>query len=554
MAFRSYGWALALLGLASGAGADEGMWLPNEFPKARFAASYGFTPTPEQLDHLRLSAVRIGRGGTGSFVSADGLILTNQHVALDCVVKLSSADRDLQNNGFVAQDRSQELPCPDTDVWVLESIERVTAAVEKAGATAAEPGARLRAQEAAIAEIERDCNASTGLTCEVVRLFGGAIYDLYRFRRYTDVRLAFVPENAAVQFGGDTDNFDFPRYSFDFALLRAWQDGKPAKVQHFLRMNRHGLEDGEVLLSAGHPGQTLRSYTLAQLEHLRDHTLPPTLAQYLHYRDHLQLYATRGAEAQRVAQRDIYNLENSIKAISGLLSGLLDPERLETKARREQELRSALARDPALAATFGDPWQDVERALVVDSELLWRYRLLENNLAGFPRLLSIARQLVRLAAEKARPDGERLREYHEAGMPALELRLFSKAPIYPDYEEFRLAALLWRIKTQLGPTHPLVLQLLGRRTPEEVAAEAIRGTRLADVAARRELAAGGQAAISSSQDPLIRLALAIDPVARQLRRRYEDEVESVLNSASSRLAQLEFKLAQGERYPDATGS
>ncbi len=546
--------ALALTLAAGPALADEGMWLFNEFPQATFRDRYGFAPTPEQLEHLRLATVRLGRGGTGSFASAQGLVLTNQHVGLDCIQKLSTAERDLVAHGFVAKTPAEELACPDIDLLVVDSIERVTERIEAAAAGAADAAARERAHRVAIADLERGCKETTGLTCEVVRLFGGAVYDLYRFRRYTDVRLAFAPEIDAVRFGGDIDNFDYPRFSFDFTLFRVWENGKPLAVQHHLSWRPEGAADDEVVLAAGFPGGTQRLYTLAQAAWTRDVWLPLVMQELVHSHDRLVAFSARGPEQERIALRDLYVRANSLKALSGLLGGLLDPQRFAAKAEREAQLRHELAARPELAARFGDPWAEIERSLVVRNELEARYRVLEST-GRFPgRLFDVARWLVRLAEERSKPDGERIPDYRESVRPLLEQRLLSPAPIHAELEEDHLTGYLRRLLAQLGPIHPAVLEVIGRRSPEEVAAELVRGTRLADVAARKALLNATPAEIAASTDPLIRFAHALDPHARAVRKRWEDEVDSVSVSAWARIAQIERALSAGEQYPDASSS
>ncbi|HEX4955049.1 MAG TPA: S46 family peptidase [Thermoanaerobaculia bacterium] len=548
--------ALALM-LTLAAGplvADEGMWLFNEIPRTTLEARYGFAPTPEQLEHLRLATVRIGRGGTGSFASAQGLVLTNHHVGLDCIQKLSTAERDLVAHGFVAKTHTEELACPDTDLSVVVSIERVTDRIEAALAGVSDPAAQEKARRTAIADLERGCKEATGLTCEVVRLFGGAVYDLYRLRRYTDVRLAFAPEIDAVRFGGDVDNFDYPRFSFDFALFRVWENGKPLAVEHHLSWQPEGVAEGEPVFAAGFPGGTQRLYTLAQMAWTRDVWLPLVMLEIVHSHDRLVAFSARGAEQERIALRDLYVRANSMKALSGLLGGLLDAQRFHAKAEREGRLRRELAARPELVARFGDPWAEIERSLVVRTEIEPRYRVLESTGRYPGRLFDIARWLVRLAEERTKADGERIPEYRESVRPLLEQRLLSPAPIHPELEEDHLTGYLRRLLGQLGPIHPAVLEVIGRHSPEEVAAELVRGTHLTDVAVRKALMGATPAEIAASTDPLIRFARALDPHARAIRERWQDEVDSINVSAWARIAQIERAVTSGDLYPDATGS
>ncbi len=553
--------------------AEEGMWLPNDFPADRFRAAYGEPLGTAELEHLRLAAAKMGGGGSGSFVSPEGLVLTNHHVGADCIGKLSSAERDLMANGFVAARREDELACPDLEVLQLLAIERVTPRVRAAearsagagaeGAQAATQGAASRngaaaeasrARRAEIAAIEQECAQPPAVRCEVETLFGGAEYDLYRYRRYADVRLAFAPEAALAQFGGDPDNFDYPRFAIDFALFRAYQDGKPAATPHFLAWSPTGAVEGEVVIAAGHPGTTRRGDTMAQLTLMRDHLFPAQQALRDQQRERLEAFAARGAEQARIALDRLRGVTNSLKAMAGFTAGLLDPELMAAKRKAETELKAKVEADPALKAKYGDPWAEIATAVGLYRTFEPRYRLLETELPQVGRYLQHARWLVRLAGESERPEGERMADYRDSARASLEQKIFSRAPIYPDFEQAQLAAYLWRLRSQLGVTHPLVLATLGRERPEDLAARWVAATRLGDVEARRRLAAGGKAAIAASEDPLLRFVAAVEPTARELRRRFDDEIESVEVAAGTRISAARFELGGKESYPDATGS
>ena len=545
---------LLTMALSAPTFADEGLWLFNDFPSQRVAAEVGFAPSAADLEHLQRSAVRIGAGGSGSFVSAEGLVLTNHHVAADCIQKLSSAERNLMAKGFVAARREDELACPDLEITQLVEIRRVTERVHAAATKAASPAEAARARRAEIAAIEKECGPSAEQRCQVVELFGGGHYDLYRSRRYSDVRLAFAPEAVLAQFGGDPDNFDFPRFCLDFTLFRVYEQGRPAKIEHFLRWSPTGIGDGEPSFIAGHPGQTKRLATVAELEFLRDHQYPAILANRDLARELLERYGERGPEQRRLANDEMRRVTNALKATGGFQAGLLDPTLMAGKRDAERELAGRLAKEPALAAKYGDPFAEIARAYEVYRTFEPRFRLLDAELPQVGRLTGTARTLVRLAREDAKPDGERIAEFRAAGRASLELRLFSKAPIYPDLEQYLLTAYLWRLRSQLGVVHPLVRQTMGRDTPEEVAARLIRETQLGDIERRRELAQGGQAAHEASQDPLLAFVAALEEESYSLRRRFDEEVEGVLTNAYTRLAQLRFELGGKDSYPDATGS
>jgi len=542
--------ALALVPAAPAA-ADEGMWPLNEFPAERFRAEYGFEPSPEWLETVRLGSVRFNNGGSGSFVSADGLVITNHHVGADCIQKLSSAENDYRNDGFVAATPADELPCPDLELNVLDSIERITARVQAAGA-GEDDAAAAEARRAERSTIEKECQDATGLRCNVVTLYQGGEYDLYRYRRYTDVRLAFAPEGQLANFGGDPDNFEYPRYCIDFALFRVWDGDAPLTPPAHLEFHGAGPTEGEVAFVSGNPGSTARLDTVAELEWLRDGVYPFIMVRLEAGRDALLDFGGRGAEQARIAQGDLAGVDNSIKAVSGYLSGLLDPELMAAKAAAEQALRQRVAGDPELAAEYGDPWTDVATALAKERSDFPRSQAL-SGLAGVT-LSNYARTIVRLVAELEKPNTERLREYSEAALPSLYQRLYSTAPIYPEYEEFQMVRALRFFLAQYGPVHPLVIEVFGDATAEELAHELIAGTTLGDPDVRRALVEGGTAAVAGSDDPLIRLMRQLDPAMRHSRAFAEDEIDAVLEQAGTRIADAYFAVQGRDTYPDATFS
>jgi hypothetical protein len=528
------------------------MWLFNDFPFERFEAEYGFAPTQQFLDHLRLSSVRFNNGGSGSFVSADGLTITNHHVGADCIQKLSSAEHDRMRDGFVAASRADEVPCPDLELNVLVEIESVTDRIRAAVGDETDVARAGELRRGAKSDLERQCQEASGLRCDVVTLYQGGQYDLYKYRRYTDVRLAFAPEAQLPQFGGDPDNFEYPRYSLDFALFRVWEDGKPAATPDHLSFDPTGAQEGEVAFLSGHPGSTARLDTVAQLEWLRDTAYPYFLTRLDLRRTAMVGFSARGAEQARIAYDDIQGIDNALKAISGYQSGLLDPELMARKVAQETELRKRVAQDPEMAAAIGDPWSDVEAALEVERDIYPRVVAMTG--LTVPHLGQLARTIVRLVAEREKPDAERLREYSESAMPSLLQELYSEAPIYPEYEEMLMAHSLRALKHQLGPVHPLIVATFGDREEDELAHQLIAGTKLADPAVRKALVEGGTAAVAASDDPLIRFVRATDPYARELRAIEDDQVDSVEDRAGEKIAEAFFAVHGKDTYPDATFS
>jgi hypothetical protein len=541
--------AAALCSLAAVARADEGMWLFNGFPAAKVQAAYGFTPSQAWLDHVRRSSLRFP-GGSGAFVSPDGLVATNHHIARGCISNLSSKEHDYMNEGFVAATRADEKTCPGVELSQLMGIERVTARIRAVVKPEMTPAEAEAARKKEMAAAEKECSDASGMRCDVVTLYSGREFDLYRYRRYTDVRLAFAPATQMAQYGGDTDNFEFPRWSSDFALLRVYEGGQPVKSPDYLRFSGKGVGDGDFVAVSGHPGSTGRLLTVAQREFLRDFQYPLTLMRLNSARDALVRYGALGAEQKRIARDDLRGVENSLKATSGYLSGLLDDSLMAAKAAEERELRDAVAKDPALAARVGDPWSAIDKALAVKGTFYARQAAIDNVAAG--DLAGYARTLLRLSRERAKPSGERLREYRDTLLPQIHERLAATIPIYPDYEEARLGAALRLVRAQLGPLHPVVRQVLRERPPEEVAHDAVAGTKLADSAVRLELEKAEAAALDASSDPMIRLMAAFEPLAMELRKRSDDEVDAVEQPASAKVSDAYFAVRGTDVYPDAT--
>lgn len=540
---------LACLVLAAPAGADEGMWTFDNPPTRQLQERYGFTPTREWLDKVRLAAVRFMDGGSGSFVSPDGLMLTNHHVGLACIQNLSTAEKDHVSNGFLATSRAQEPACPGYEVNVLMGVEDITARVlggVQPGMSDKEAGDR---RKAAVAAIESECASRTGQRCDVVTLYQGSEYALYTYKKYTDVRLVFAPEEQAAYFGGDPDNFTYPRYNLDVALFRAYEDGQPARSPSWFRWSRQGVKEGDLVFVPGNPGSTSRQDTVAQLESARDRLLPEALAYYQRRLKVLREYAAKSPENERRVGPTLLGLENSYKALSGRLDALRDEEAMARKREQEEELRRRIAADPKLSREVGQAFEDIAAARVRYDKRIGEYRY---GSFGWSKLLSTAGQIVRHAEETRKPNEQRLEEYTEAALPSLENRLLSPAPTYKDVEVVTLTDQLEGARQTLGPDHPFVKTVLGGRTPAEVAREAVEGTKLDQVEARRALLKGGAAAVQASTDPMIVLARRIDPLGRELRRYDEDEVSAVITRAGERIGKARFALYGRTVSPDAT--
>jgi peptidase S46-like protein len=549
---RSRGLILALvIALPLVGHADEGFWLFNRVPKEAIKKAYGVELSDAWLQRVQEASVRFP-GGSGSFVSTDGLVLTNHHVAMGFIEKLSTTERDYVKDGFVARDRIQELKIPDIELDVLRSIADVTAQVNRGVKPETPPAAALAARRAAIAAIEKEGDAKTGLHSEVVTLYQGAVYHLYQYKKFADVRLVFAPEFDIAFYGGDPDNFNYPRYALDIALVRVYENGKPLTVKHYIPWSPDGIKDGDAVFTSGHPGPTQRLNTMAHLEFVRDRSLPFNLEVYTRIRDALDEYREQGPEAEREARDLFFGLENSLKSWRGQQQGLRDPALMSKKSKAEQSLREAVMATPDLKARFGDAWDEVAEARRALSSYNVERVMLEGGLGLYSDYFLIARTLVRWAQESLRPNGERLPEYTDARKPAIERQMTSTTPIPPGLERARLAESLAIMRDKLGADHPAVTVALAGKSPADRASELVARTRLGDPAARKALLAGGATAIKASDDPFIQIARAIEPQARALRTRYDNEVIAVEREAYAKIAQAMFATAGDAAYPDGT--
>ena len=528
------------------------MWLFNRPPLKQLQQRYSFTPPPEWLERLQKSSIRVNVGGSASFVSAAGLILTNHHVALDCLQKLSTATRNYASNGYVAKTRADEVKCVDLETNVLMSIEDVTQRVNAAVSPGMDLAEAQKARRAVMNTIEKESLDKTGLRSDVVTLYQGAEYHLYRYKKYTDIRLVFAPEANIAFFGGDPDNFEFPRYDLDVCFFRAYEDGKPAKIDHYLRVEPNGINDGDLIFLSGHPGGTSRLNTLAHLRFLRDVQNPFTLDLLRRREILVSTFSERSVENARRASDGLFAIANSRKAYIGLLEGLHDPAMIRTKAESEAALRARVASDQELQSSSGHAWPAIENSLKTDRAIFVEWSLLEGGSAFNSRLFRIARVLVRLAEEKKKPNPERLREYRESNLESVEQQLYSEAPIYTDLETAKLANSLGHFVEALGAEDPLVQQILDGKSPMNRASELIRDTKLMDVALRKRLGEGGAAVVDASDDPMIKLARLVEPRSRKLRKIHEDEVQEPLRQAYAKIANATFHASGEETYPDAT--
>jgi Peptidase S46 len=544
--------------------ADEGFWLFNAPPLKQLQEKYHFAPDQGWLEHIQKSSVRFVGEGSGSFVSADGLVITNHHVGADSLQQFGDAQHNYVRDGFYAATAAEEKRCYDLELNVLDSIEDVTSRVNAAVPAGANPEQALAARRKAIAEIEQESTKTTGLRSDVVTLFEGGSYHLYRYKQYTDVRLVFAPEQGIAFFGGDPDNFEYPRYDLDICLFRVYENNQPVHPQHYLRFNAGGPSEHDLVFVSGNPGRTDRMCTVAALKEKRD-TVIPTLLSMLYRREVLlSAYSERSIENARRAREDLLYVQNSRKVYDGALAGLLDPETLTRISERENALKSAATND-ARFSNLVDSYAQIQKAVSSDPANVVKFLFYEDThvrssvLAGIRakplgfncRLFQIARCLVRAVAERQKPNEKRLPEYRESALPALEVGLFSEAPIYDDFEILTLSDSLTSLVSQYGVDDPVVRTVLKGKSPHERAYELVRSTRLKDVQFRHQLYAGGMAALSAAADPMTEFAQATDASARGARQIVEEQDETA-NKAYAQIAEAKLGLEKSQLAPDAT--
>ena len=544
--------AVTLMSLStSPAWSDEGMWLFNNPPRRVLKEKYNFEPTAQWLDHVQKSSVRFNTGGSGSFVSADGLVMTNHHVGLSALQKLSSKGKDFVKDGFYAKSYDEEFKAVDEELNVLISIVDVTDTVKKAVPEGLSAEQAFEARRSIIAKIESESEKQTGLRSNVVTLYQGGMYNLYRYKRYTDVRLVFAPEQQIAFYGGDADNFAFPRYDLDACFFRVYENGKPAKIEHYLKWAKEGPKKDELVFVSGHPGHTDRLNTVAELQYLRDVGYPFLLQRLNRLEVSLTIYSGQGEEEERKAKDLLFGVANSRKARFGGLEGLQDPGVMAKKKALEKRLRDAVADNSTLKDCAG-AWDVIAGVQKVRADNIRAYTLLEGGSAFNTSLFGIARTLVRASEEYTKPNEKRLQEFQDSDKPSLELRLFSKRPIYPDFELHKLNdSLSWACEI-LGYDHPVVQKVLDGKSPRVRAGELLRGSKLMDVAERRKLFEEGKSAVDASTDSMIQLARLVDPEARALRKIMETQVDEPKRQAYDKIARAKFAVEGTDTYPDAT--
>ena len=549
LAILAGGVALVFVGLGQVLHADEGMWTFDNFPSKTVGAKYGFTPSPEWLDHVRLSSLRVAGGCSASFISPQGLVMTNHHCVVDCLEQISTPEQNFAEIGYSAETPAEERKCPDFELDQLVEIRNVTKEVQAAtaGKTGNQANKALHAKEA---ELQQTCGSDKSVRCDVVSLYHGGVYNLYRYKRYNDVRLVFAPEFSVAQFGSDPDNFNFPRFDFDIGLLRAYEGDKPVASKDYLHWSTDGSKDGDLVFVSGNPGGTFRELTTSQLAFDRDVLYPNLIPQISERRGELEAFIARGPQQAREAGDDLFFLENGFKVYFGRQQALLDPRFFATKVREEQKLRAAAAANPKLGADVS-AWDDIARVQRLRSELFVRSTELSDR-AFRGTLVGTAITLVRAAAERIKPNSERLPQFTDQALVGVQQRLAAPVPVYPDLEELTLTLSLSTIRRDLGTDDPFVRKMLGKESPEQLAHRLVSATQLGDPKVREELYNGGQSAIAASTDPMIRFAALINDDLLAVRKDYEARIDAPTRAAAEKIAKARFAVYGTSVDPDAT--
>lgn len=542
---------LAGVAMSTPALADEGMWTYDNFPTDKMKAAYGWAPDAAWLTHARLASIRLAQGCSASLVSANGLVMTNHHCARECLSELADAKHDYIANGFYAAASADEKKCPALEANQLVGITDVTQQVQ--AATVGKSDQAFHEAERGIkAKIEHDCGTAADVRCQVVTLYQGGVYDLYKYKRYQDIRVVFAPEESVAFFGGDPDNFTFPRFDLDTAFVRIYDNNKPLETDNYLKFSNAGVKDGDIAFTSGNPGATEREDTVAQLKFQRDDFQPFLINLFSELRGILTEFGTKGPEEARTSTTLRFGIENSLKAFKGRQDALVHGSLMTDREKEETAFRQKVAADPKLAPADGGAWDAIAKATDHARNVYVRYALLERFSTRLSPLLGQAVELNRYAAESAKPDGQRLEEYSDANFPALKQEIISPAPTHGKLEKTVLTWWLTKVREYLGTTDADVHAILGKRSPEEIASAIVDGTKLGDAKVRTQLLTGGAAAINAYHDPLLEFARALDAPARAVRADYENNVKAVDTKNAGLIANARFALEGKNTYPDAT--
>jgi hypothetical protein len=522
------------------------MWTFDAPPLDYWQQTYGFRPEQSWLDHVRLASVRLP-GCSSSFVSPNGLVMTNHHCARSCISSTSPADSNYQETGFVAKSLEEEKACRGMYVDQLLSIQDVTQRIRQA-VTATNDVQQIEQRRAAIEAIQNECQTAPDLNCQVVSFYQGGMYSLYTYKRFSDVRLVMAPEGQAAFFGGDPDNFTYPRYDLDMTFLRVYENGAPRKTDHYFTWSKAGAAEGELVFITGNPGSTGRLLTVAQMEYLRDVQYPAQLAALHRNLAVTRKLSERSEADKRRYENQIFGLENSYKAVNGYLTGLLDAKRMAAKQAFETDFRARINANPRLKQEYAGAWDAIAKA-----EQGLESFAVQSRWYGYggSQLLSVAGNLVILADMSARPADQRPVAFSDERLSRVRSQMLRDLEFDKESEVMLLASTLEAAQKELPADDPFLIAMLQGRTPEAAAEALVNGTTLDDAAVRRALVEGGKNAVDASTDPMIVAARNVEALVLEVMERAEPLNAAI--SANAELVGQAIFAAYGKALPpDAT--
>lgn len=542
----------ALILFAEPALAAEGFWPFSALPIEKMNAELGVVPSGALLRKVEQATLQLGRFCTASLAGPNGLLLTNYHCISSCLQDISKDKEDLVAEGFTSNGSAEERQCPglfaERPLSDMDVTERFNSALK--GLSGKDYADRLKREMSAVIA---ECLAGEETkTCRVVRYFNDAVFRLQSFKVYRDVRMVFAPEFQSALFGGDPDNFDFPRFGFDMALLRLYEDGLPAPAEGWLSWRNDAPRDGEALIIAGYPGFTFRHFTVSQIRSMRDGYLPWFMTNLSELRGRLIQFSDQRAGSKPLPSSLIYEVENSLKKARGQFEALADADNMAIKENNEIELRNTISVNPELSKAVGSAFEEIAAGEVVYRQIYWQESLRYDLTPSV--LWRNARELVAAIRQMAKPADQRDSYYIDENLPTIEQSLFTEIIIDAEVERLALAFGLSKLREYLGTDHSLVRNILGKESPESLARRVVNQTKLGDSNERKKIFRSGLTGLESSEDPLLRIAALVDDAYKALDKRYMDEVDAPQVLAHQRIAVARNFGSRAGQYPDADSS